>query len=165
MGFFLRTAMVLFIIVAGASSGNGQTAISMTGVAGLTFGTFSRSSELVVAYSSSQAARFTITGDTASNVRITIAITNLAALSGASINSSDRDIGITISNSDCAYSLDGGTTWTTFSTGTLYQDTQFPASLSGRSSIDVRVGGSIASGTRQQRGSYSGSVTIMAEYR
>jgi hypothetical protein len=157
--------MLLFIIATATSSGNGQTAISMSGVAGLTFGTFSRSSELVVNYSSSQAARFTVTGDTARDVRITISITELATLNGSSANSSDRDIGITISNSDCAYSLDGGATWITFSTGTLYQDTRFPAGLSGRSGIEVRVGGSIASGTHQQRGAYSGSVTIMAEYR
>lgn len=162
----LRSSLLLLLLGLLPGPGAGaQTAITISALNSLSFGAIARSTSNSIDYASAAAARFNVTGDTASHVRLTISFSELAAQSGASVNSIDRSITPSLGNVDCAYSLDGGATWNTFSTGTLYQDTQFPSGVSGTGTIAVRVGGSLSTGLRQQRGPYSGTITLTAEYR
>ncbi len=152
---------VLFLPLA-ASAQNG---ITIGGSSDLNFGTLSRSGAVDIGYESAGAAQFIVTGDSGRTVRLTISVSALTARSGASTRAPDRTFDPAITNSDCAYSLDGGGSWHPFSSGTLYQNTRFPDDASGTGTIYVRIGGSLASSTRQQRGGYSGLVTLTAEYR
>lgn len=154
--------LLLLLVVSGASA---QTAITISAVNSLSFGAVARSTSNSIDYASAAAARFNVTGDTSSHVRLTISFSEMATQNGASVNAIDRSLTPSLGNADCAYSLDGGATWNTFATGALYQDTQFPADPSGNGTIVVRVGGSLATGFRQQRGSYNGTITLTAEYR
>lgn len=152
---------VLFFPLA-ASAQNG---ITIGGSSDLNFGTLARSGAADVSYESAGAAQFIVTGDSGRDVRLMVSVSALTAQNGASTQAPDRKFDPAITNSNCAYSLDGGSSWHPFSSGTLYQDTRFPNDASGTGTIHVRIGGSLASGTRQQRGGYSGLVTLSAEYQ
>jgi hypothetical protein len=154
--------LLQLLLTLGASA---QTAITISAVNSLSFGSIARSTSNSIDYESASAARFNVTGDSASRVRLTVSFSDLTAQNGASVNSIDRSLTPSLGNPDCAYSLDGGATWSTFSSGALYQDTQFPADVSGAGTIVVRVGGSVTTGLRQQRGTYNGTITLTAEYR
>lgn len=142
----------------------GQSAITIDGISNLSFGDMARSGSANVTYGSGGAAQFIVTGDTARQVRLTISFSALTAQNGSSANSDDRTFTPSITNADCAFSLDGGNSWQPFSTGTLFHDTVFPEGGSATSSIYVRVGASAALGARQQRGGYAGLITLTAEY-
>jgi hypothetical protein len=158
-------ALIAVLFVVGTTTINSAAEISITGNNGLSFGTIARSGTATVSYSATSAARFTVTGDTLKNVRLAISVVDLSTSDGTSVNSSDRSMAPTVVNADCAFSLDGGSNWTTFSTGTLYHDTQFPSGSGATSSILVRVGGSLAAQSRQQRGTYQGQIILSATYR
>lgn len=129
-------------------------AVVVTGTNNLSFGTLFRSNSRTVDEGSSSAARFTVTGRKNRKVRLTVTRTNMTR------GSASLTLGIT--NADCAFSFDG-TSWTNFSTGTLYHDTRFP-NVGGTPTIYVRVGGSTSTTSKQQRGTYTGSVTLAAVY-
>jgi hypothetical protein len=133
--------------------------ITTTGSSGLVFGTMFKASTKSIAYSSADAARFVVSGKKRQPVRITVSKSNLFD-SWQSVF-----MNLTITNSDCAFSVDDGVTWTTFSTGSLYQDTEFPNGPNWDSRVYVRVGGSLTSALYQNRGSYTGTITVTGEYR
>ncbi len=160
-GILLLAVSFLFAV----SSAFAQTDITIGGSSNLNFGILPRSGEFAVDYVSGAAAHFIVAGDSGKDVRLTISVSDLVTNAGASSNNADRTCSFTVANSGCAYSLDGGSSWYTFSTGTLYQDTKFPVGENGRGVIHVRIGGSLTSGARQQRGDYNGTVTLTAEYR
>lgn len=72
----------------------------------------------------------------------------------------------TIATSNCKYSTDNGATWTTFSSGT-YHDITLPNS-SGSSNVSgtvrIKIGGAVTSASTQQRGLYSGTISISGSY-
>jgi hypothetical protein len=73
----------------------------------------------------------------------------------------------TVSTSTCKYSTNSGSTWSSFTSssgGVISVSTRFPNHSGTTSSILVRVGATLTSSTRQQRGSYSGTVTVSAAY-
>lgn len=158
----LCMAFIFCAVVVGARS---QTAITITGLNSLNFGSLSRSALSEVDYFSGAAAQFRVTGDTARAVRLTVSFSGLLTSNGASSEESDRTMALSLGNTQCAYSLDNGESWNPFTTGTLYQDTEFPPGFDPTSSIIVRVGGNLTTGTRQQRGVYTGNVTLTADYR
>jgi hypothetical protein len=80
------------------------------------------------------------------------------------LNHSGKTLPISVDNDDCEYSTDGGSTWTKFTAGTLIQDTRFPWNPTFIGTIDVRVGGSVTSSATQQRGIYTGTVSVNAVY-
>jgi len=140
--------------------GSAQT---VTGQNGLDFGTLYRSSTASVSYQDNGAAQFMVEAKRKRWVRITVSVVNLSK--------SSNSLPITVDNSDCAYSTDDGSTWTTFSSGTLYQDLKMPKKSDSdddddkkTSTVYVRVGGSVTSGATQQRGNYSGTVTVSVSY-
>lgn len=161
----LRLACIALTVLLFPLAASAQNSITIGGSSDLNFGTLARSGAAEVSYESAGAARFIVTGDSGRDVRLMISASALIAQNGASRQAADRKFDPAITNSDCAYSLDGGSSWHPFSSGTLYQDTRFPDDASGTGTIHVRIGGSLASGTRQQRGGYSGLVTLTAEYR
>jgi len=131
------------------TSGGYAGAQTITGLQNISFGTLGRSQQVAVLPGNARAAQFRITGLLFLKLRMAISITNL--------NRSDRTMTLTIRNSDCEYSLNNGSTWLPFTTGTLYQDLTLVSLLP---SIYVRVGGTIATGATQQRGNYSGAITL-----
>ncbi len=141
--------------------------IVVTGTHGLTFGTIARSGTVTIASSSSNAARFTVTGSKKNDVTLSIIRGAMSTSSGSSSSSSLRQMTPTLSASTCQYSTNNGSTWNNFQgviIGIVYASTTFPNSGGTTSSILVRVGGSATADSRQQRGSYSGSVTLSASY-
>jgi hypothetical protein len=143
------------LIAAVASDAYAQTVV---GDNNLVFGSLFRASSKSVAYASSDAARFTVSARKGRNLRLTVSKSLIYAgsvLLTAVVN---------ISNSDCAFSLNNGSTWTTFSSGILYHNLTVPGSGGGNVSILVRVGGTVVAGLTQQRGDYSGTVTLTAAY-
>jgi hypothetical protein len=163
IALIIRT--IIFLSGIGASEMLAQNNITINGANNLVFGTIPRNGTSAVAYESNAAAQFVVTGDTAYHVRLTVSLSDLNALSGVSSSSASRNMHPALTGADCAYSLDGGISWLPFTTGALYQDTQFPSSASATSSIYVRVGGHVSSGSLQQRGGYSGDLTLTAEYQ
>jgi hypothetical protein len=149
----MRTLISILLFVASATCVGAQT---VTGLQNISFGNLFRSQTATVAPSSGSAARFRITGLTLARVRITVSKVNL--------NHSGKTLPISVDNDDCEYSTDGGSTWAKFTTGTLIQDTHFPWSPNFIGTIDVRVGGSVTSGATQQRGTYTGTVSVNAVY-
>ncbi len=165
-----RGGAVCMLLLAGMLAGTvgqarAQRAITITATHDLALGSIARSGNSSVRYSDNGAAGFTITGDILRRVRLTVSISDLSAQKGRGSQAAHRIMTPVLTNANCAYSLDGGFTWNTFTTGTLYHETIFPLDLSTRSIILVRIGSAIASHGRQQRGSYSGRVTLVAEYR
>ena len=134
------------------------TAQTVSGDNNLEFGSLFRASTKSIAYSSADAARFTVTGGKGRNVRLTVSKTNVYA------NWLSLSAVVLISNSDCAFSTNGGSTWTTFSSGSLYHNTKFPSTGGTNTTILVRVGGTVVSGLTQRRGDYVGLVTLKADY-
>jgi hypothetical protein len=149
--------VVVLLLLAG-SAAQGQVTISIVGVSNQSFGSMYRSSTSSISYGSASAARFTVTGRKMQRVRLTIVKTNLTRLGTTAVTT------LSLSNSDCAYSLDAGVTWTTFSSGTLYTDTAFPNAGGNSSEILVRVGGSATAPLSATRGVYNGSITLSATY-
>lgn len=131
--------------------------ITVTGVRPLTFGQLYRGGIASVDYNSGSSAEFSITGRKNKKVRITVTKANL--MFGLMV------LPITVDLNDCAYSKDNGITWTTFSSGPLYHDTKFPGGSNHIQTIKVRVGGTVISTLLQNRGTYTGSVTVTATYR
>lgn len=161
---------VSMLLLAGMLAGisaeaRAQRAITITATHDLTLGSISRSGNSSVRYSDNGAAGFSVTGDILRRVRLTVSISSLSAQGGKSSQAGYRVMAPVLTNANCAYSLDGGFSWNTFTTGTLYHETTFPLDLSTRSTILVRIGSAIASHGRQQRGNYSGKLTLVAEYR
>lgn len=154
----LRLALLPLLLVLSATVARAQNQNPIvTGQSSQAFGTLFRSSTSSLGYSNSGAALFRVEGKKHNNVRLTVSKANLTR--------SGNSLPLTISNSDCAYSTDDGTTWYTFSTGTLYQDATFPNGQGQTTYIYVRVGGSVTSSSSQVRGQYTGSVTLTAAYR
>jgi hypothetical protein len=155
----LRLLPVLaLLIVLGSTAQAQNVTITITGLNNQSFGSVYRSSTASIGYESSTAARFQVTGRKLQRVRLTLVKTDLTR-SGTTSTAT-----LALSNSDCAYSLDGGITWTAFSSGTLYTDTAFPNAGGNHSEIYVRVGGSLTTPTSATRGLYSGSITLQAAY-
>lgn len=168
--FSSRGARACMLLLAGMLAGTvpvalAQRAITITATHDLTLGSISRSGNTSVRYSDNGAAGFTVTGDILRRVRLTVSISALSAQRGSSSQAVHRVMTPVLTNANCAYSLDGGFSWNPFTTGTLYHETVFPLDLSTRGTILVRIGSAITSHGRQQRGNYSGKITLVAEYR
>ncbi len=146
-----RSILTLLFILASVGLAEAQT---VTGIQNISFGTFFRSQTVVVPANGAGTAQFRVTGTAQRTVRLTVTTTSL--------NRSGNTLPIVVTNSNCEYSIDGGNTWTAFTTGTLIQDLTFPAN---GTPINVRVGGSVTSGRIQQRGAYTGSINLNAAYR
>lgn len=134
--------------------------INVSGNHNLAFGNVYRSSTSSVNYASVNAAEFTLIGMQTKAVRITVT-------TGTMVRGT-APLSMSVAQADCAYSLNNGTTWTRFSTGTLFQDTSFPVdNISGifRGTIRIRVGGLVTATGRQQQGLYTGSITVSAVYK
>ncbi len=146
--------LVPLLLVVGAR----LQAQTVTGDSDQEFGTIFRGGTASISYSSSAAAQFRVTGRKNRDVRLTVTCQDLAR--------HHHSMDLSLSNSDCAYSTDGGSTWYTFQSGTLYEDTTFPTGGGGgnESTIYVRIGGSTSASTSQHRGTYTGSITLSADY-
>lgn len=133
--------------------------ISVTGTRNIAFGSVLRSGVGTVAYSSPSSAEFQVTGREKKNIKLTVTYTNLSH--------TPASLTLSVGNSDCAFSTDNGATWTTFTTGTLYQNTKFPNApgAATETSVLVRVGGTFTASPTQQSGAYSGTITVTANYR
>jgi hypothetical protein len=151
-----QRAIIIIIALLGMNAARGQV---VTGTQSIAFGQINRSATSSVPYSGATAARFTVTGHQARTVRITITTTSLS--------NAGNTLPITVNNGDCAYSIDNGITWHTFTSGTLFQDVVIPNGTGNGSdgSVLVRVGGTITAAQLQARGAYTGSVTANAAYR
>ena len=136
------------------------TAFSQTvmGLDGLDFGSLYRSSTGSIEYISNAAAQFSVVAKEKKTIRLTVTVVHLKRDS--------KTLPITVTNNDCAYSLDDGANWITFSTGSLYQDIPIPKDndKGNRETILVRVGGSVTASATQQRGNYSGTVSLSVSY-
>jgi hypothetical protein len=99
-----------------------------------------------------------IYGEPGRTVRLVVATTGLARPNDV--------LSFVITSDYCAFSSDGGTTWTPFAAGALSQEVQFPDDVSANNSaaILVRVGGTIIASEGQRRGEYSGNILLDATY-
>jgi hypothetical protein len=127
------------------------------GTQAIDFGDLNRSGRSTVLYSDAGSAQFSVIARSGKKTRLTV--------SSVALTRSTRTLPITINTSDCAFSTDGGTTWTVFSTGTLFHDVTAPNGIFNLGTILVKVGGSVTASSTQQRGDYSGSITLTAVYR
>jgi len=146
-----RLILTLLFMAASAGLAEAQT---VTGIQNISFGTFFRSQTVVVPANGTGTAQFQVTGTAQRKVRLTVTTTSLSR--------TGNTLPIVVTNSNCEYSIDGGNTWTAFTTGTLIQDVTLPAN---GTPINVRVGGSVTSGRTQQRGVYAGSINLNAVYK
>lgn len=138
-----------------ALAGRKAEAQAVFGSNNIAFGRVVRGTTHAVSYMSGDAAEFWVIGTKGRNVRLTVNAPNLTR-TGSTLT-------LSVTNATCAFSRDGGVTWTTFSTGTLFHDTSIPNS--GIGLIIVRVGGSVTPIISQTRGDYNGSITLTAAYR
>jgi len=162
-------SVALFTVLSSTTVGHATATITVSGSHGLAFGSMTRSSSSTVTYSSGSAAVFTVTGSKNNGVYIAVSVssTELTTSSGSSSSSTYRSMDPSITTTSCKYSTNNGSTWNSFTsttTGYVYVATTFPNSTGSTSSILVRVGATLTSGARQQRGSYSGTVTVGAQY-
>jgi hypothetical protein len=114
----------------------------------------------VIPFDDLDAAQFSVTGHAGSPVRLLVTATQPEG--------EGTGLSLRLDNDQCRYSIDGGSTWTPFSSGELYHDTRLPATTSpgGLSTIYVRIGGitSIAGGAAGARGRFLGSLRLTATY-
>ncbi len=152
---------LLFVILTGvASAQSADVSITVSGVRNASYGTLFRSSTSSVAYTSTNAAEFAIVGKQNKAVRITV--------SASTPTRGSITLPLSIQQTECAYSLDDGATWTRFTTGTHFQDAYFPTGTQNgyvSGTIRIRVGGTVTSGATQQQGTYGGTITVSAAYR
>jgi hypothetical protein len=152
----MRTlASILLTTVLLALAGRPAHAQLVFGTNNLDLGRVIRGVNLFIPFLGGNSAEFWVLGTKGKKVRLTVTGGNLT-LNGSSLR-------LVVGNADCAYSLDGGVTWTTFSTGTLIQDAIIPNS--GLGLIVVRVGGTVQPTVGQTRGTYNGTVTLTAVYK
>jgi hypothetical protein len=147
------------LMLLAASTASAQVALTVNGQRGISFGTLFRNGTSSISTPTTAMAEFWVVGRQKSHVRVTVSAANLTR-TGGSITPS-------ITNSDCYYSVDQGATWTAFNTGTLIQDVQLPTDTADGQfgTVRIRVGGSITAGSTQQRGDYTGSITVSASYK
>lgn len=126
----------------------------------LNLGTLYRSTVVQVDYRSANAAVYMVRGVEGLLVRLSVGTFSMI---GPEL---DDPIKLTTTNTQCAFSLDGGATWSLFHSGTLRQVTIFPDVPGDRTQSDilVRVGVTAACGILQRRGDYKGGLTLQAEY-
>ncbi len=149
--------LAILLLFAAASTGAWGQEVIVTGLQGLNFGSLFRSSSSIIPYNSTSAADFKITGRQGKAIRITVNPTDLWRSFVA--------LDITVTNAQCAYSLNNGVTWTTFTTGTLFQDVTIPNGNNQIGTVRVRVGGIVTSTAKQKRGAYVGTITVNASYK
>jgi hypothetical protein len=155
-------ALVLATLTAHSTFPIDSTAQSTTPavevVRGLGFGTFERLDTVSVDYLSDSAAKFIVTGEANRLVRLSLTPVDLARTNDV--------LTLSIASDQCAYSTDEGMTWTSFSSGILVQEIQFPPVVDPDvvSRIQLLVGGTVIAGEGQRRGDYSGSIVLNTEY-
>ena len=125
---------------------------------GFNFGSIYRSTSITIDYRSAGAAYYHVRGGRGRAVRLMATALQMNRPGGA--------MTVTLTNNQCAYSLDNGNTWKTFTTGPLMQELRFPSDprLGPVSTILVRIGGRIDCGPIQQRGGYKGGIRLNALY-
>jgi|GEM_PF-1987230 len=159
---YLQVAALLALFVGTPGFGYDVSDLSITERRELRFGGLERTNTVRISYKDDNAGEFSVEGSAGRKVRLMVEVVDLinAAKPGS------RQLHIELVNAQCAFSRDGGRTWETFSSGPLFQDTQFPAVArrGDPSSILVRVGGTVAASTTQERGDYSGNVRLTASY-
>jgi hypothetical protein len=149
-------ALLAVIAIASIAAGGGSE-LSLNIVRNLSFGSVERSSTTTIEYADMRAGQFIVQGRKNSHVRITV--------TSSELTNEELEIPLLLSNSQSAYSLDGGANWRLFSTGRIFQDLKFPNGQGNEpTSIHVRVGGTITVGESAPRGSYVGGVTLTASY-
>lgn len=126
---------------------------------GFNFGSVYRSTSITVDYRSAGAAFYQVRGARGRAVRLIASAAEMRTRPGGSMT-------VTLINTQCAYSLDNGNTWKTFTTGPLRQELRFPDDdrLGPVSTILVRIGGRVDCAAVQQRGRYEGSIRLNALY-
>lgn len=154
----LRGTLGLIACLLLAVSASHAQDVQVTGVRGLNFGRFYRSGMSEIPYTSTSAAEFTITGREGRNIRIKVTAFDLWLLWLITLN-------VNVTNNHCAYSLNNGVTWQTFTTGTLIQDVKIPNGSGTTGTVKVRVGGTVSSGPTQRQGVYLGFITVNASYK
>lgn len=154
----LRGALALIACFLLAVSASDAQDVQVTGVRGLNFGRFYRSGMSEIPYTSTSSAEFTITGREGRNIRIKVSAFDLWLLWIITLN-------VDVTNNHCAYSLNNGVTWKTFTTGTLIQDVTIPNGAGTTGTVKVRVGGTVSSGASQRQGLYLGFITVNAAYK
>jgi hypothetical protein len=134
--------------------------LAVTNVRNLSFGTLYRGVTTTVNFDNANAGEFIIDGAPWSHVQIDVKATD------CSMN--NATLPIELSGNLCAVSLDEGASWIPFSSESLTQVVQFPKQSSpsqrGTTRVVVRIGGAITPRQGQQRGEYSGQITVTAEY-
>lgn len=138
-----------------ALSGRAASAQLVIGTSNISFGRVIRGVTHLIPFLGADAAEFWVIGTKGRNIRLTVTAPNLTR-TGATLP-------LTVTNATCAFSRDGGVTWTAFSTGTLFHDTSIPNT--GIGVVMVRVGGTVVPTVGQIRGDYNGSITLTAAYR
>jgi hypothetical protein len=125
---------------------------------GLDFGTLERRDTTAIDYRSTAAAQFVVSGEENRSVRLSLSVME-------PVRSNDALL-FAVTGEQCAYSLDLGQTWSTFTSGGLTQDIQLPlqSGTDGLSEVYVRVGGTFIASESQRRGDYSGSILLNATY-
>ena len=126
----------------------------------LSVGNLYRHGTAIVDKRSAQAAQYEVRGLKGRWARLSVYPLDLRSDRG-----SDR-MSLHIEPSDCALSIDGGTTWRPFSSGLLHEDLMFPTTSDRLliSVVLVRIGASVTCDVLQSRGDYHGGIMLLAEY-
>jgi hypothetical protein len=130
------------------------------------FGAMVRSQTKSIAWDNASSARFTVTGNKNRAVTLTVTRSAMTTTNGSGA-AALRTMTPSLTTSTCRYSRNGGTSWSTFTTltsGVVSVSTTFPNGSGQQQQILVRVGGSVTTGSRQQRGTYGGTITLTAAY-
>ena len=128
----------------------------------LRFGGLERSNIVRIAYTDDNSGEFVVEGRAGRKVRLSVETVDLVNPK----NTRYSQLRLDLANNQCAFSLDNGRSWAPFTSGPLYQDTQFPAAAHGArtSSVLVRVGGTVTAARTQERGPYNGNIRLTAAY-
>lgn len=153
----------------GTMRADGPHLLSVDALQQIQIGTLTRSSERIIAPNGSEAAQFIVTGKPNRKVTIAISVQTLVLDNGGVANGLDAAatpaMPLSVTASDVLFSTDGGVTWQPFSSDALLEDLRFPkAHGTDVAQILVRVGCHVIASESQQRGPYTGTIAVSAEY-
>ena len=159
----LLGAMMLF-----GGSVFAQTPIPITvdAIKPIEIGSISPGEVREISHSDPAAARFSISGPPNTEIDLSIAVEELAALATGTSDNQSTSLTLLTTGYNCAYSVDFGATWVPFETEEPAETILLPTpSTTGDPGVVLlRVGGTVTANSDQQRGPYLGGVVVSARY-
>jgi hypothetical protein len=160
----IAAATFLMVALGGQLAAKVDEPVTISTVQSIDFNLLQRSTTLTIEYDDPKAAQFVVSAKQNRDVTLSIDVSDAVAELAGSANGQTKKIEITVEPSHCAYSVDGGETWTQFTS--LVEEIRMPKAEQGESvsMVLVRVGCRLAIADDQQRGPYEGTIVLTGDY-